>query len=445
MTGCPPQGDAFEGLEPDDGKLSRPVLRGERGGNAPDLPGPNKNGVSFMKPLLAKIPCPHCGSLFGLPSILEDTGDVTCPHCEQVSTRVPCLECKTPFVFIMTIRGFGEFECPHCHEVMFIMNGNDNQKLMCLAKNLTIKEILELGYSLESRGMTKFAIEEYEKVLVKEPDNFEAIFALGTAYSKRREFVKAEFYLKKAIGVNPDHAYSHRNLGILYGTIGKHDEMILEFKKSIELDPTLVREISEKIGYTPDQTIQLLEMAPPKVEQPSGASIDSFEISEKITQHNCNDKCEREAHEYAKRIEEENVKYKRFNAPPPRPGELIEGWQEQRQWIDDKTTADKVIKKLSDEINSTSIGAAFHYALEGARNRMVEFLGDEIPNWIRSVPICYSYTGEPNACVMNGPNDHPIIVIDYAFMVGLERITNLYMVSWDIILPYLTGTPNIKG
>jgi len=30
---------AFEGLEPYDGKLSRTVLRGERGRKAPDLPG----------------------------------------------------------------------------------------------------------------------------------------------------------------------------------------------------------------------------------------------------------------------------------------------------------------------------------------------------------------------------------------------------------------------
>jgi hypothetical protein len=34
-----PQGHIFGMLEPCDGKLSRTVLRGERGGNAPDLPG----------------------------------------------------------------------------------------------------------------------------------------------------------------------------------------------------------------------------------------------------------------------------------------------------------------------------------------------------------------------------------------------------------------------
>lgn len=34
-----PQGLPWEMLEPYEGKLSRTVLRGERGGNAPDLPG----------------------------------------------------------------------------------------------------------------------------------------------------------------------------------------------------------------------------------------------------------------------------------------------------------------------------------------------------------------------------------------------------------------------
>jgi hypothetical protein len=37
---------AFEGLEPYDGKLSRTVLRGERGREAPDLPG--KKGRAVM-------------------------------------------------------------------------------------------------------------------------------------------------------------------------------------------------------------------------------------------------------------------------------------------------------------------------------------------------------------------------------------------------------------
>ncbi len=35
-------GFAFGRLEPYDGKLSRPVLRGERGCKAPDLPGGRK-------------------------------------------------------------------------------------------------------------------------------------------------------------------------------------------------------------------------------------------------------------------------------------------------------------------------------------------------------------------------------------------------------------------
>ncbi len=39
LRSSPFQGLAFGRLEPYDGKLSRTVLRGERGGNAPDLPG----------------------------------------------------------------------------------------------------------------------------------------------------------------------------------------------------------------------------------------------------------------------------------------------------------------------------------------------------------------------------------------------------------------------
>lgn len=39
VGGWPRQGSVFEVLEPDDGKLSRPVLRGVRGGNTLDSLG----------------------------------------------------------------------------------------------------------------------------------------------------------------------------------------------------------------------------------------------------------------------------------------------------------------------------------------------------------------------------------------------------------------------
>ena len=53
-SGWPNKGSPFGRLEPYDGKLSRTVLRGERGGNTPDLPGKlewnNKGGISFGIP-----------------------------------------------------------------------------------------------------------------------------------------------------------------------------------------------------------------------------------------------------------------------------------------------------------------------------------------------------------------------------------------------------------
>ena len=48
-----PPGQSCEMLEPYDGKLSRTVLRGERGGNAPDLPDVFKNDmINFDRQIL---------------------------------------------------------------------------------------------------------------------------------------------------------------------------------------------------------------------------------------------------------------------------------------------------------------------------------------------------------------------------------------------------------
>lgn len=161
--------------------------------------------------------------------------------------------------------------------------------------------------------------------------------------------------------------------------------------------------------------------------------------------HNCNNICEQNAHEIARTVEEKLVKYKRFHAPPPRPEELLEGMRESVEWVDDKVTANAALQDMSKKAETASIGTMFHQVLEGSRDKMIGLLGSNIPNWLKTVPVCYSYTGEPNACVINGPNNHPIIVIDYAFMVGLERMTKLFVLSFDIILPYLSRTPNLKG
>lgn len=104
--------------------------------------------------------------------------------------------------------------------------------------------------------------------------------------------------------------------------------------------------------------------------------------------------------------------------------------------IDDKTKA-YGIQVMTESVKTDSIGKMIHDVLEGARNRIIEFLGNNIPNWLRTVPVCYSYTGEPDACVINGTNNHPIIILDYAFIVGLERATKLFMLSWDISKPDL--------
>jgi DNA-directed RNA polymerase subunit RPC12/RpoP len=62
------------------------------------------------------VPCPYCGEKFGLPAHLKDTGEVSCPYCQEVGQRMPCSHCGKIFVFRFSGGMYTSAECPHCHE-----------------------------------------------------------------------------------------------------------------------------------------------------------------------------------------------------------------------------------------------------------------------------------------------------------------------------------------
>ena len=93
------------------------------------------------------------------------------------------------------------------------------------------------GLVLVSGGLAKDAIEEFKKVLKKEPDYALAYQGLGQAFLEERTYDKAEKNLKKAFELNPKLWKSHNLLGLVYDRQGKHGQAIYEYAAAIRLRP----------------------------------------------------------------------------------------------------------------------------------------------------------------------------------------------------------------
>ena len=93
-------------------------------------------------------------------------------------------------------------------------------------------------------GQHEKAIEEFEKALKNDPDNEAIKNNLATAYanfgvalSQKRDFRKAETYLKDAIDFNPEEPSHHLNLATVYLNQGKWSEAERSLKECLRFEP----------------------------------------------------------------------------------------------------------------------------------------------------------------------------------------------------------------
>ena len=81
------------------------------------------------------------------------------------------------------------------------------------------------------------AIENYEKILQKNPNDGDAYYNLGWTYEKLEKFEKAIDNYNKALELNSnDPAAIYYNLGLIYGKLGNYNKAIENYNKALELN-----------------------------------------------------------------------------------------------------------------------------------------------------------------------------------------------------------------
>jgi predicted O-linked N-acetylglucosamine transferase (SPINDLY family) len=100
-----------------------------------------------------------------------------------------------------------------------------------------MNEILNKGLTLHKAGKLEDAKLIYEKLLIKDQNNFELINLLGVISLQQKNFNNAITKFNKAISINSKHHALYNNLGVTYKEMEQYDNAIKNFKRAIELNP----------------------------------------------------------------------------------------------------------------------------------------------------------------------------------------------------------------
>lgn len=107
------------------------------------------------------------------------------------------------------------------------------------------------------------AFEELEAVLESDPDNYEALLALGDAHRLRADVAEAESAYRRAASAKSDKASPYLGLGRLYAAAGRTEDAVRALRRALELDPThpeIQYELGKLLGGSA-QARRLLEQA----------------------------------------------------------------------------------------------------------------------------------------------------------------------------------------
>lgn len=80
-----------------------------------------------------------------------------------------------------------------------------------------IEDLLESGKFYLASNRNSAALKAFNKVIEKDPNNFEAYYHLGLVYEQKNDFQTAKQMYEKCLKINPNHTLSKKQLHKLIG------------------------------------------------------------------------------------------------------------------------------------------------------------------------------------------------------------------------------------
>ena len=103
--------------------------------------------------------------------------------------------------------------------------------------NLSIDEIFNLAFKDHKESKFKSAENNYNKILIKDPNHFNTLYLLGTLNFQTQKFDKAKKNFEKAILIKPNHAELCNNFGATLIQMGEYTDSIKYLKNAINILP----------------------------------------------------------------------------------------------------------------------------------------------------------------------------------------------------------------
>ncbi len=117
------------------------------------------------------------------------------------------------------------------------VGGNDPRN----KKNLLLSEhYYKLGYDFHRKGQIDEAMNYYRKALQLNPAHAFTFYNMGTAFHGKNLISEAIACYQKAVQLNPNLIGAYYNLGTIYQEKKQLDEAIMYYEKALDLDPGLV-------------------------------------------------------------------------------------------------------------------------------------------------------------------------------------------------------------
>ena len=142
-----------------------------------------------------------------------------------------------------------KYEVVSKYGILLVKHGRMDKGIEVLQKALSMVDFdpdvwTHLGIAYWQKGEFQRALKHYEKALSLDVNNAIIFNNLGMLYfsifmqtKNREDHTQSAEYFKKAIGFDPNLASAYNGLGSTYRVIGRIDEAISLWERSLELDP----------------------------------------------------------------------------------------------------------------------------------------------------------------------------------------------------------------
>lgn len=161
---------------------------------------------------------------------------------------------------------------------IFALSCASSQTKLAQKRVLEIQDQFERAVVAMNYDLVDKAIEHLSHVLSLDPDHHPALYLLGLAHTKKRNYEEAASAFEKSLELNPDNSEAHVRLGDVYRRLDLPDKAEEEYKKAYDIDKSYLASFNLAMLYYEKRDLDLaLDYAQRSIRQDS-RSVQAYNL-----------------------------------------------------------------------------------------------------------------------------------------------------------------------